>query len=335
MKQIRKGLRKYGKMESGMDLMEQLGPLAFASRMRRLSEMLHRDVSRFYQDLEMNFEARWFPLLYLLGNSDDLPVTVVAEHLRMTHPAINQIAAAMANAGLLESQRDRTDERRRLLALSSEGRRLFNELLPVWKDIEAETASLLEQCALHLMDELGRIEKSLDALSMYERLHNRRRGRLRKIIDIVPYRRQYKAAFRELNYQWLQRYFTVEPADEQMLSHPEREVLKRGGEIFFALVDGRVVGTTAVVRLDSDTVELTKMAVADEFRRNQAGRSLLEAALGWAKRQGARRMVLLTSPKLEAAVALYESAGFTKLKKNDSNLHGYERYSIQFELMLE
>ena len=94
-----------------MDLIRELGPLAFASRLKRISEHLMRDVSRIYQEQDVGFQARWFPVLYLLGQKTSMSVTEVAHALGMTHPAVNQIAGAMSGAGLLSSSRDSSDER--------------------------------------------------------------------------------------------------------------------------------------------------------------------------------------------------------------------------------
>ena len=47
-------------MKSKPDIIAELGELAFASRLKRLSDRLMRDVSRIYQQMDVDFEARWF-----------------------------------------------------------------------------------------------------------------------------------------------------------------------------------------------------------------------------------------------------------------------------------
>ena len=56
-------------------------------------------------------------------------------------------------------------------------------------------------------------------------------------IDIVEYNSKYRLKYKYLNYEWLTKYFEVEPNDEKMLSNPEEEVLNKGGHIFFALIN--------------------------------------------------------------------------------------------------
>ena len=153
-----------------MDIIRQLGPLAFASRLKRLGERLQREVSRVYDELDMNFHARWFPVLYALSVQGPRAVTELAEDLRLTHPAINQTASSLIKRGLLEARRDPNDERRRLLALSRSGKQLVKHLAPTWDAISAATVSLLGDSAPGLLEKLDRIEEELDRRNMYSRV---------------------------------------------------------------------------------------------------------------------------------------------------------------------
>jgi ribosomal protein S18 acetylase RimI-like enzyme len=76
--------------------------------------------------------------------------------------------------------------------------------------------------------------------------------------------------------------------------------------------DGEPCGL-AWVRLDQDTAEtahLYQMWVAAAHRRRGVGRSLVDAAADWARQMGARRLELDVTCNNEAAVRLYEGAGF-------------------------
>lgn len=152
------------------DLVHRLGPLAFASRLKRLSDRLYRDISRVYAELDVDFEARWFLVLYLLSEESPLGVTEVAERLGLTHPAVNQIVAAMSRHGLIRSKKDRHDERRRLLALTARGVRLSEHLSPVWQVVSEQTESVLTQSGIDCLAALDKIERLLDAQDMYERV---------------------------------------------------------------------------------------------------------------------------------------------------------------------
>ncbi len=53
-------------------------------------------------------------------------------------------------------------------------------------------------------------------------------------MKIISYHSDFAQAFYNLNIEWLQSYFYVEPFDEEVLSNP-KYILNRGGHIFFVL----------------------------------------------------------------------------------------------------
>ena len=155
------------------DLIQQLGPLALASRLKRLGERLQRDVSQVYRDQKLDFHARWFPVAYLLSQFSDLPVTTVADKLGLTHPAVNQIAGQMSRHGLLTSRTDPDDERRRLLSLTSRGKKMVVKLRPLWVAVETCTSEVIEASGCNLLAGITAVENELDRLQMYDRIrHN-------------------------------------------------------------------------------------------------------------------------------------------------------------------
>ena len=152
------------------DVIQQLGALAFASRLKRLSERLQRDVSRVYREQKLEFHARWFPVAYLLTQNSPMSVTAIADALGLTHPAVNQIAAEMARRGLLTSRKDKDDERRRLLSLTPKGRRVVRDLQPLWDAVEKCTRQLIREAGYDLLSSIAAIEKALDRQEMYDRI---------------------------------------------------------------------------------------------------------------------------------------------------------------------
>jgi len=318
-----------------MDLLRQLGPLAIASRLRRLTEWLYKDGARIYQEQALDFEPRWFPLFYLLKESDKTSVTHAAQALGLTHPAINQIAGEMSRRGLLESASDKKDKRKRLLRLTQKGKRALSSLEPVWKDFESAASELLSEADGDFLATVGKLEDALKEKGMYERITRRIKEHQFRKVEIIDYRPQLKKYFRSLNLEWLKEYFEVEKEDEELLSSPYEKIIKPGGFILFTRLDGKVVGTTALIRHDRYTYELTKMAVKRSAQGQQVGRKLALAAIEKAKKSGARKVVLLTSPRLTAAYDLYRSLGFLELSGDQPWATPYHRGGISMSLDLK
>ena len=129
-------------------------------------------------------------------------------------------------------------------------------------------------------------------------------------IAIVPFEDQYQDAFARLNKAWLTEHGLFEEADRAHLEQPRKSILAGGGQIFVAVDKGVVLGVCATIVQDSDTIEFAKFAVAPEARGRGIGRQLTAAALAWARDCGARKVMLLSSRKLDAALRLYERSGF-------------------------
>jgi GNAT superfamily N-acetyltransferase len=129
---------------------------------------------------------------------------------------------------------------------------------------------------------------------------------------IVPFRKELAPKFAELNLAWIERFFHVEDADRAVLLDCERAIVNAGGQIFFAIKDDVVIGTSAIIRHSAATFELAKMAVTPAAQGGGAGRLLAEAAIGFAQHAGATKVMLLTNSRLTPALRLYERLGFTR-----------------------
>lgn len=148
-------------------------------------------------------------------------------------------------------------------------------------------------------------------------------------MSILPYIPAHRLVFRDLNRAWIERYFTLESHDLEMLNDPEGYILAGGGRILMADLDGQIVGTVALIREAPDRYELAKMAVADAAQGRGVGRALGEAAVAQARVLGARRLVLESNRRLAPALALYRSLGFAEVPLADTP---YARADIRMEM---
>ncbi|HUV02169.1 MAG TPA: GNAT family N-acetyltransferase [Desulfobacteria bacterium] len=151
---------------------------------------------------------------------------------------------------------------------------------------------------------------------------------------IVAFNAAYADDFKCLNLVWLERYFQVEPIDVEVLSNPGETIIKPGGMVFFALLDGAVVGTCALIRHTDDLFELSKMAVADSQQGKGIGTQLLVHVIEWARARSIQKLFVETNTVLERAVRLYQRVGFREIAHDSSNSH-YNRTNLKMELNLQ
>ncbi|MDF1544578.1 MAG: bifunctional helix-turn-helix transcriptional regulator/GNAT family N-acetyltransferase [bacterium] len=318
----------------GKDYISELEELAFASRLRRLSERLGRDVGKIYADLQLPFKAKWFPLFSLLSRHTSLSVTESASRLGLSHAGINQLAAQMEKAGLVEGQKSSADERRRLLCLSDKGQKQLKILEPVWEIIRNETALLLKSVDPEFLNQIQNLEESLDALTMHERVMNSLEVPIDRKVEILEYRPAYKKYFKSINEEWLKTQVGVEAEDRRQLNDPNGQIIRKGGEILFAKMDGEVVGTCALIYHNENVLELSKMGVTVGARGLGIGRLLAENMVALARSFGAEYLYLLTAPELKAAIRLYQSLGFRRKKRTPLSAKKYKRCTVAMELKL-
>lgn len=317
-----------------MDIIDDLKEMALASRLKRLSEHLLRDASQIYRDLGMDFEARWFPLLYALRHHSPQSITGLADMLRLTHPAVHKLAGEMEKKGLLISRRDKDDERRRLLGLSRDGRLLADKLAPVWEDIRQATGEILAEAGGGFLNSLRRAERAIDSKDLSSRVRRHIRRRTVEDLQIIDYAPAMKKHFKSLNRQWLEEYFELEEPDIKLLNDPRRLIINKGGAVLFARLDNRIVGTGALLKLPDGDFELAKMAVEKKYRRRGIGLKLAQALIDRARALNAGSIFLATSRQLEAAIGLYTELGFRQVTESSLKIEVIKRPSIIMQLIL-
>lgn len=147
-------------------------------------------------------------------------------------------------------------------------------------------------------------------------------------IEIVDYSEDLKEAIKILNYEWLEKYFRVEDTDVQSLSNPREEIIDKGGFIFYAKLNGEIVGTASLLKKDENLFELGKMAVSEKAQGHKIGTLLLEHCLEVAKEKQIKTLILYSNTQLQSAIHLYLKYGFTEIEMDEGL---YDRANIKME----
>ncbi|WP_017732670.1 bifunctional helix-turn-helix transcriptional regulator/GNAT family N-acetyltransferase [Nafulsella turpanensis] len=317
-----------------MSVFEELGPLALASRLKQLSETLSKEVSAVYQKLDISFEARWFTLFWTLKAQNALTITELAKELRQTHAAIVQLTNLLEKKGLLVSQKDKQDERRRRVSLSQKGLLLFKEVEPVLQAIEQANKDLLLLASPDFLGGIEMIEQALEEKPMYDRILDNLQL-YEQGYSVSTYDPAYKEDFIGLNRLWIEENFgALEEADRRVLERPEEEIIAKGGMVFFALHQGNAVGTAAIEEEGSEVFRISKFAVQKELRGRGIGKALLKKAVAFAKARGGKVLTLYTSAKMVESVNFYIRQGFVlaPLTAEEQNLFRRAGIKMQMEL---
>ena len=155
-KYLRNCLHKY----FSMDILQNLGALAVAARMKRMSEIIMRSGAEVYKFYGIDFEPKWFPLYYYLSENGESGIMEIADKLRVTHPTIIQIAKELEKKGLINSKKCDDDARKRKLKLSKKGQELLPSMQKVWEEIRAVNFKILSEKENNLLKALEELENS-------------------------------------------------------------------------------------------------------------------------------------------------------------------------------
>lgn len=147
-------------------------------------------------------------------------------------------------------------------------------------------------------------------------------------IEIIEFSDEYAEDIKLLNYEWLNKYFKVEKGDEVSLNDPKGQIIDKGGFIFFAKLNDKIIGTASLLKKTEEVFELGKMAVTKNVQGLGVGTLLMEHCLDFARKKGIRKLILYSNTKLSSAIHLYRKYGFTEIVLEPGL---YERANIKME----
>ena len=145
------------------DFVRGLGPAYLAHILRRLSDRLIAGAAAAYPDLGVTTPPRATSTLLILKELGPLPVTVLAKHLRQSHPLVIRWIASLTELGFVEKRSDHEDGRRSLVALTEKGKREVERVRKALAVVGDRTLELIADAdAEGVIDALWRIEDALD-----------------------------------------------------------------------------------------------------------------------------------------------------------------------------
>ena len=316
-----------------MDFFNRTGKIAIGSRLRMLTAKITEDATQLYQLYGTNLQPKWFPVFYVLSESNEKSITEIAVDIGHSQPSVSKIVREMAKEGLLIETKDNTDGRRNVVQLSEKGWSVAETIKDQYADVNRAIDELLSQSTHNLWEAIDEWEFLLDQKSLLHRVKEQRKERESSHVKIVDYTPAYQTAFRELNIEWISAWFKLEAADHKALDNPESYILANGGTILVALYNNEPVGVCALLKMDDPVYdfELAKMAVSPKVQGKNIGWLLGQAIIEKARSAGATTLYLESNTLLKPAINLYQKLGFKKVAGRASP---YERSNIQMELTI-
>jgi DNA-binding MarR family transcriptional regulator len=151
-----------------MNVIDNSGLLAIATRLQRLSDQFRKDGVLIYKARGIDFQPKWFPVIYTLHHKPGIGVMELAAEIGYAHPSTIILLKELEKEKLIQSKKDRHDERKRLLLLTQKGHELISRMQPVWEAMTAATAELT-QTQNNLLKAIEEVEAKFRERSFLER----------------------------------------------------------------------------------------------------------------------------------------------------------------------
>lgn len=152
-----------------MNVINESGTLALSTRLQRLSEQLRKEGALVYKEFGIDFEPKWFPVIFTLYHKNILSVVEIANEIGYTHPSTISLLKELERQQMIISKKDKTDERKRLIELAPKGIELIEKMKPAWEII----SKVLEEIAdneNHLLKAINEAEEKITKQSFLQRV---------------------------------------------------------------------------------------------------------------------------------------------------------------------
>ncbi len=270
-------------------------------------------------------------VLYELAHHAPCTASELVRRLLLDAGYLSRILRRFAAEGWMERTPAPTDARQQVLALTQEGRAVFE---PLQQRSREEATGLLAALApaqrAELMAALQRAQALLSPETAQARsartivLRDPRPGDMGWVVQ-----QHGELYWRE--YGWNAEFEALVASIVAGMMKRHDPAWERG---WIAELDGERVGSAFVVRKSKTVAQLRLLILAPAARGLGLGGRLTDECIAFARGKGYRKMVLWTNRNLDAARAIYARRGFTLVDSEAHHSYGRDLVGEHWELAL-
>lgn len=290
-----------------VNLIDESGILAISTRLQRLSDQIRKDGLLVYKAFGIEFEPKWFPVIYTLQFKSPLSVLELAAEIGFAHPSTISLLKELEQQKLISSLRDQADERKRLVMLTGKAWELIEQMKPVW-DLMINVLTEVTETENNLMKALNEVEEQLRnksfftrAIGLVEQMKSRREVEKTSINGIEV--KIVESAEGKKIFGAIQKSVLKEGVEEQLLTIGEDSKAVN----YLATVNDLPAGTCSY-RKTKTGYQLEGLAVLEQYRGLGVGKAMISMLL-----EQQLNKIYLNSPII--LVTWFEKLGFSKKGK--------------------
>jgi len=274
--------------------------------------------------LDSSFTLMEARILFEIGNTKERSANILTEELGIDPGHLSRILKKFEFNGLLSKEKSSTDGRTYLLHLTEEGKQTLTHLV-------AKSNSQIQQLIGLLNKEEQ--EKLVDSMKYIERTLtsdinpiNIRPFKPKDIDHIIERHMELYSAEYEFDTTFMD-YVSEAVYDFVNSYDKDRE------NIWVAELNGKAIGSIAIVKADNSTAQLRWFLIEPGIRGKGLGKNLMGTVMEFCKEKNYSRVFLWTISNLKAARHLYKYYGFELTETCEHDVWGRhlieERWDIE------
>lgn len=143
--------------------------IGLGTRLRHLIMRLDGDVQYIYDELELDFKPRFFPVVRLLQSEGPQNVNAIAETVGVSQPAATQTLAEMKKLRLIRTKPG-ADRRLQMICLTAQGEALAESLESIWNAVHQAAVKLESELSTKLGAAVDEALAALDRQPFHQRI---------------------------------------------------------------------------------------------------------------------------------------------------------------------
>ena len=306
--------------------LENLGYLSIGSQMRRIYEKLQSEGDRIYKNSDVVFKSSWFPIYYILLNSKRaLTVTEITQKISYSRITVKNIVRELEATNYAQIIPNPTDNRSKLIQLTTKGKSLQEELRKIWEIIQTKLEFIFGDENERFLTQLSELNQKLNSTSMEKEVlkdyynYKIRHAKDEEFDDVGNLLVQVYSrlkGFPKIEDQ--PEYYTTLKNVGKLTRNPKIELLVAvsdqnnigGAVVYYNSMKDYGSGGTATQEKNACGFRL--LGVDPKYRGLGLGKQLTQYCLDKGNNSNCQNMVIHTTNSMQLAWKMYENLGFKR-----------------------
>ena len=289
-------------------VLEKSKSLVLGNLLQRLTENLRKEAQLFYRSQDIDFEPKWFPVIYVLSQRKAISVVELSQEIGYSHPTTISLLKELEKKELVGSTKDAKDERKRLITLTVKANELIQQLQPLWA-VMTQALVELTDTENNLYKAINEVNQNLKTKNLFDRMttiKEMNQNNPDKIItNDIKVEKIEDPKLESIAFAIRRQVFV----EEQNVSQ-QRESMDDAQAIhYLATINGLPAGA-ARYRIMEKGAKIERIAVLNSYRGKKVGEAILKKILDDLKDQ--KNIYLYAQVN---ACAFYIKNGFESTKK--------------------